>query len=55
MDYVIFKGFEKVGGFYPNPEEAKSAIDGKGIYNICAVISVDGRLKITSRESVVIK
>ncbi len=54
MEYVLFKGFNKVG-FYPNYESAKESIKGIGIWNICGVKSIEGKLKIVSRESIRIK
>lgn len=55
MDYVLFKGFERIGSFYPNVESAKDAITGAGIYNVCGVVGENGKIKIVTRESVVIK
>lgn len=54
MDYILFLGFERIGSFYATPEEAKKSIKEKGIYNVCGVVGDNGKLKIVSRESVVI-
>lgn len=53
MEYVLFLGFKRVGSFYPNFDEAKKAIDQNGIWNICAVKPINGKLVITSRETVI--
>ncbi len=55
MDYVLFLGTERIGTMYPNFESAKSQISGNGIWNICGVKAIDGKLKIVSRESILIK
>lgn len=55
MDYVLFKGMKRIGSFYPNEDEARKAIDSSGIWNICMVTSVDGKLQIVNRISVNIK
>jgi hypothetical protein len=52
MEYALFLGLQKVGSLYPNPEEAKLAITSKGIWNICGVVPVDGKLKIVSRLTI---
>jgi len=54
MEYVIFKQFKRLGGLFATPEEAKACATEKGIYNLCAVEPIDGRLVIISRESFVI-
>lgn len=54
MEYALFLGFNKVG-IYPSSEKAKSAINGKGIWNICYIQPVNGKIKVVSRETVVIK
>lgn len=53
MEYALFLGFAKIG-IYPNYEEAKEAINGAGIWNICAVKPNNGKLTIINRETVVI-
>ncbi|MFM1781647.1 MAG: hypothetical protein RLZZ181_422 [Pseudomonadota bacterium] len=51
MEYALFKGFNKVG-IFPNYESAKKAINGDGIYNICAIKAINGKLTILSREAI---
>ena len=53
MEYVLFLGFKRVGSFYPTIEDAEQAINGKGIWNICGVLPIDGKLKIVNRKSIV--
>lgn len=53
MSYALFLGFSKIG-IYSNFEEAKAAINRKGIWNICAIQPVNGKLKIFSRETIVV-
>lgn len=53
MEYALFLGFDKFG-IYPNFEEAKAAINGKGIWNICSIHPVNGKLKVYSRETIII-
>ena len=53
MEYVLFLGFERVGSFFPSVEDAEQAINGKGIWNICGVIPIEGKLKIVTRKSIV--
>lgn len=53
MSYALFLGFSKIG-IYSNFEEAKGAINGKGIWNICYIQFVSGKLKIFSRETIVV-
>ena len=52
MEFVLFKGFERVGSMYPTVEDAEKEIQGKGIWNVCGVIPIDGKLKIVSRKSI---
>lgn len=54
MEYVLFRGFDRVGGLYPTPEDAKQVIDGVGIWNICRVAAFGGKLRIIDRKTVVI-
>ena len=53
MEYVLFLGFERVGSFFPSVEDAEQAINGKGIWNICGVLQIEGKLKIVTRKSIV--
>ena len=55
MEFTLFKGFTRIGSIYFTFEEAKKAIDGAGIWNICGVVPVDGKLKIVSRQTIVNK
>jgi hypothetical protein len=55
MEYTLFRGFERVGSMYFTPEEAEAAIDGAGIWNVCGVVPVDGKLIIVSRKTIVKK
>ena len=50
MQYVLFKKFTRVGGFYSTVDEAKKMATEKGIYNVCQVENNNGRLKIVTRE-----
>lgn len=52
MEYALFLGFQRIGTLFPNIEEAKKEIKESGIYNICGVLPIDGKLKIVSRESI---
>ena len=56
MDYALFIGFNRIGSFYATPEDAKNAIDKsvKGIYNICGVLAIDGKIKVVTRETITI-
>ena len=53
MEYTLFRGFERVGSMYFTPEEAEAAIDGVGIWNVCGVVPIDGKLRIISRKTIV--
>lgn len=53
MDYALFKGLDKIG-IFPNREAALEAIKGPGIWNICMVVPVNGRLELRDRETIVI-
>lgn len=53
MIYVLFLGFKKIAEF-KTFEEAKLAIAGTGIFNICTVKEVDGKKAILSRSSFLI-
>jgi hypothetical protein len=55
MEFTLFKGFDRIGFMYFTFEEAKAAISGPGIWNICGVIPVGGKLKIISRQTIVNK
>jgi hypothetical protein len=52
MEYVVFLGLKRVGSIYPNIDEAKKVITTSGIWNVCAVDSVDGKLKIITRQTI---
>ena len=52
MEFVIFKGFQRIGSFYPTVEEAKKEIVKTGIYNICQVEPINGKLKIVNRITI---
>lgn len=54
MEYALFRGFDRIGGLYPTPEDAKQAIDGVGIWNVCRVAALGGKLRIVGRETVII-
>ena len=56
MEYALFIGFNRIGSLYATPEDAKRAIDKnvKGIYNICGVRAIDGKLKVVTRETITI-
>lgn len=54
MSYALFLGFNKIG-IYPNFEEAKAAINGRGIWNLCTIQTINGKFKIVSRETFVVK
>lgn len=53
MDYVLFLGFKRKGSFFPNIEEAENAIDSNGIWNICGVVPINGKLTIVTRKTLV--
>jgi hypothetical protein len=55
MEYVLFLGMKKVGSMYPNIEEAKKAINGKGVWYVCGIVPVDGKLRIANRESIIVR
>ena len=52
MEYVLFIGFKRIGSFYHTIEEAKKEITETGIYNICQVETIDGKLKIINRITI---
>ena len=52
MEYALFRGFTRIGYFYFSIDEARAAIDGPGIWSICTVLPIDGKLKIVNRETV---
>lgn len=53
MEYVVFLGFLRMGGTYPTPEDAEAIIKGSGIWNICGVKPINGKLKIITRKTIV--
>jgi hypothetical protein len=53
MEYVLFLGLQRIGSVYPNIDEAKKAINQKGIWNVCAITPINGKLSIISRETII--
>lgn len=56
MYYALFIGFNRTGSLYATPEEAKNAINKevKGIYNVCGVKEIAGKLRVVTRETITI-
>lgn len=52
MEYVLFRGFKRIDSFYPTVEKAKNEIAETGIYNICQVETINGKLKIINRITI---
>lgn len=56
MEYALFLGLNKIKiGIYPNFEEAEAAINGKGVWNICTIQTINGKFKVLSRVTIVVK
>lgn len=53
MSYLLFKGFNLIDT-YPTETEAKKAINSKGIWNICAIKLINGKLTVINRETEII-
>lgn len=51
MGYVLFLGLTRVGGIFPTFEDAKQLAQAKGIWSICQIEPIDGKIKIVSRET----
>ena len=51
MEYVLFLGMKRVGSVYPNIDEAIKNANSKGIWNVCGIDAVDGKIKIVTRKS----
>lgn len=52
MEYALFFEMKQVGSLYFTFEEAKAMINGKGIWNICGILPIDGQLRIVNKVTI---
>lgn len=53
MEFTLFRGFDRIGSVYFTFEEAKAAIYGAGIWNVCGIVPIDGKIKIVSMHTII--